>query len=161
MKRLATARIAIVLLCVSAFSHMSLAQMDTLVIELSNGAISHYSLRDVGHILFASTPTSTREFELANTLVRMFALHDNYPNPFNPTTTIEYEVGHTGDVIVEIYNMLGKRVRSLLRTTSKPGLHQIQWDARDDTGNQAPSGAYLCKVQFNSEIIVKKLLLLK
>jgi len=88
-------------------------------------------------------------------------LFQNYPNPFNPTTTVEYSVGQTGLAEIVIYNVLGQRVKTLLREHKPPGRYQAQWDGRGDSGSQVASGVYFCRLTVGSYSAVKKLVLLK
>jgi len=71
-----------------------------------------------------------------------FALYANYPNPFNPETTISYDVPQPCHVRITIYNRLGQKVRSLLEETKNAGRYQVLWDATDDFGRKVTSGVY-------------------
>lgn len=75
-----------------------------------------------------------------------YALDRSYPNPFNPSTTIAYQVPRQSDVRIEIYNMLGQRVRTLLNDRKKPGSYQVIWDGRNDSSAQVGSGVYLYRM---------------
>jgi len=70
-----------------------------------------------------------------------FKLMPNYPNPFNPTTTIRYQLPAKMDVQVTIYNVLGRRVATLANATQKAGQHELRWDA-----SQMASGLYFYRV---------------
>jgi|GEM_PF-3043993 len=74
-----------------------------------------------------------------------FTLSQNAPNPFNPSTTIEYVIpgGETAAASLKIYDMRGTLVRTLLNETSNPGMHSIVWDGADDSGNAVSSGIYI------------------
>jgi len=88
-------------------------------------------------------------------------LNQNYPNPFNPATNIDYTLNKSGEVILQIYNADGVRIRTLLNNRQSSGKHLIRWDGRDDFGNQVASGAYFYKLKFNGNIISKKMLKMK
>ncbi|MCX6135452.1 MAG: T9SS type A sorting domain-containing protein [Ignavibacteriales bacterium] len=91
-----------------------------------------------------------------------FALGQNYPNPFNPSTTIRYDLPKEAPVTLEVYNVLGVRVRTLLAgETVSAGRHTMMWDGRDDNGNVAPSGVYLYRVNANDFHASKKMTLVK
>ncbi len=91
-----------------------------------------------------------------------FALGQNYPNPFNPTTTIRFDLPKEAPVTMEVYNVLGVRVRTLLAgETISAGRHTMMWDGRDDNGNAAPSGVYLYRVSASDFHASKKMTLLK
>jgi subtilisin family serine protease len=93
-----------------------------------------------------------------------FTLEQNYPNPFNPATMIRYtlpaSIGN-GPVKLEIFNPLGQRIRMLVNSKQSPGVHQIEWNARDDSGRLAASGLYLYRLQAESQVEIKKMLLLR
>jgi hypothetical protein len=69
-----------------------------------------------------------------------------YPNPFNPTTTIDFSLTHAGPVRVEIFAVDGKLVRTLLSEERPAGDHRVRWDGTGNRGNRVPSGAYFCRV---------------
>lgn len=137
------------------------AQTDTLAIEFNDGSVRLYPLAKVLQVSFAGTPTNAQEQELAMKALRSFALHQNFPNPFNPSTTIEYELPSVGEVAIEIFDLGGRFVRTLAQRVENAGLHRVSWDGRDDIGVAVGTGAYFCKVSFNREVIVRKLLLVK
>ena len=76
-------------------------------------------------------PTRYRE---SASLPKEFALHNNYPNPFNPVTNITYDIPEATDVTLEIYNVMGQRVRTLAQGNHEPGRYQIVWSATNDIG---------------------------
>ena len=75
-----------------------------------------------------------------------FALHQNYPNPFNPVTVIPYDIPEASNVTIEIYNVLGQKVRSLVHKVHQPGKHLAKWNSRDDRGNLVTTGVYIYSV---------------
>jgi hypothetical protein len=95
-----------------------------------------------------------------------YALLQNYPNPFNPSTQIRYVLGHSGHVLLEIYNILGQRVRTLRNEFQTIGTYSVEWDGNDDAGVTVSTGVYFYKVHVlaNGEKIfteTKKMLLMK
>ena len=84
-----------------------------------------------------------------------------YPNPFNPTTTIDFSLTRSGPVRVEIYAIDGKLVRILLSEDRPAGDFQVQWDGSGNSGSRVPSGAYFCRVLGAGESDTQPLLLLK
>ena len=80
----------------------------------------------------------------------------NYPNPFNPSTTIEFEIAHLERVKVTIFNLLGQRVVSLFDGTLTSGRHQLQWD-----GSSAATGVYFLRVEAGTRVATRRMLLLK
>ncbi|MBI79714.1 MAG: hypothetical protein CMQ51_04755, partial [Gammaproteobacteria bacterium] len=90
-----------------------------------------------------------------------FALHNNYPNPFNPVTNITYDIASATDVTLEIYNVMGQRVRTLAQGSHEPGRYRIMWNATNDYGQSLSSGMYIYRIQAGDFVSVKKLILMK
>jgi hypothetical protein len=85
----------------------------------------------------------------------------NYPNPFNPETTISFELSKPGDVVLNIYNLKGELVKRLINNQMSNGKHSIVWDGKDNNGTICSSGVYFYKIESNGRVEVKKMLLLK
>ena len=91
-----------------------------------------------------------------------FYLGANYPNPFNPETSIEYGLPTAGPVELAVYDVLGQPVRILVRTGSQPaGYYTAHWDGRDDSGRLVGSGVYLCRLQASGFTRTQKVALVK
>jgi hypothetical protein len=93
---------------------------------------------------------------LENKIPTIFKLHTNYPNPFNPTTTIDYEIPVTTNIDLSIYNLLGQKVQTLVYGRQNAGYHTIDWNA-----SHLSSGTNFIKLQTDEFIQVKKSILLK
>ena len=92
----------------------------------------------------------------------VFALQQNYPNPFNPTTAIPFALhGPTDDLRLQIYNLLGQRVRTLLSGPMAPGFHTIVWNGRDDAGRQVAAGLYISELRTAEFRQTRKMTLVK
>jgi hypothetical protein len=89
------------------------------------------------------------------------ALGQNYPNPFNPETVIEFALPTTSDVTLQIYNVAGQLVRTLVNGTTLAGYRQARWDGRDDNGNAVSSGVYFYKISAKDFSETRKMLLVK
>ncbi|MFQ5629467.1 MAG: fibronectin type III domain-containing protein, partial [bacterium] len=76
-----------------------------------------------------------------------FTLHPNYPNPFNPSTTITYEIAQPATVLLTIFDPMGRKIRALFHGRQASGLHSIEWDGRDDSGSIVSSGVYFYRLQ--------------
>ena len=76
-----------------------------------------------------------------------FGLADNYPNPFNPSTTIGYALPAESEVRLEVFNTAGQRVRVLLATHQPAGHYTVEWDTRDAQGQAVASGVYFYRLQ--------------
>jgi len=90
-----------------------------------------------------------------------FSVDQNYPNPFNPTTTIRINLPETSFVSAKVYDMLGREVRSLLNDELSAGTHSIKWYSEDNYGRKVSSGAYIYRVIAGSNVVTKKMLLIK
>ncbi|MFQ5628846.1 MAG: FlgD immunoglobulin-like domain containing protein, partial [bacterium] len=106
-----------------------------------------------------SVPTSVDEEPME--IARSFQLQQNYPNPFNPSTTINYSVDRAGQVELTIYDLLGRKIRTLVQANKPAGEYSAFWDGRDDAGNQMVSGSYYYKLRVGKHISTKRMLLLK
>ena len=92
----------------------------------------------------------------------VFALANNYPNPFNPATTIKYALPQAADVELTVYNVVGQVVRTLVAEHQSAGRYVVEWDATNDNGHSLSSGMYFYRLQAGGEFHeVKKMLLLK
>jgi hypothetical protein len=87
-----------------------------------------------------------------------FALHQNYPNPFNPETNICYDLPTPSRVTLEIFDALGRKVRTLLEQTMPAGRHSASWNAQDDEGNPLASGMYFGRLVYNKQSRVRKMM---
>ena len=90
-----------------------------------------------------------------------FALLGNYPNPFNPVTTLRFDLDYTSKVNVTVYNILGNEIITLQNGELMAGRHAIQWNANNAYGQKVPSGLYLYKVTSDNRILTGKMLLMK
>jgi hypothetical protein len=99
---------------------------------------------------------------MVETRPEVYALDDNYPNPFNPETMIKYQLPEAGLVTLEVYNMLGQLVRTLVNEHQSAGHYRMRWDATNDKGQSLSSGMYFYHVNAGQEFqSTKKMLLLK
>ena len=85
----------------------------------------------------------------------------NYPNPFNPETTISFELSKPGKVVLNIYNLKGELVKKLINKQMSNGKHSIVWDGKDNNGKICSSGVYCYKIESNGRVETKKMLLMK
>jgi hypothetical protein len=90
-----------------------------------------------------------------------FALHQNAPNPFNPTTTIRFEIATPGRVELSIFDVSGRLVRTLISRDMPSARHAVEWDGRDEGGAPAASGVYFYQLTTRDFHATKKMLLLK
>ncbi len=90
-----------------------------------------------------------------------FALKQNYPNPFNPSTTISFSIPEGSQVRLEVYDMLGRFVTALVHQDMTPGNYSVTWNGTDRFGAQVSSGMYLYRITAGSNVMTRKMLLLK
>lgn len=93
--------------------------------------------------------------------VKEFALADNYPNPFNPSTTIEYSLEKAGNVSLNVYSVTGKLVQTLVNAYQPAGSHSVMFNGADADGNTLPSGVYFYTLKNDAQTITKKMILAK
>jgi len=96
-----------------------------------------------------------------NQLPQAFNLYNNYPNPFNPVTTLRYDIPENSHVTITIYDMLGRQVKTLINQTQDAGYKSLIWDATNDYGKPVSAGIYLYQIQAGEYISTKKMVLLK
>ncbi len=94
-------------------------------------------------------------------LPKQFELLQNYPNPFNPTTTIQFNLASSSDIKLEIYNVLGQKVKTLVNRNLPAGSHEYQWDATDNANSSVASGIYFYKLSSDTQFETQKMTLLK
>ena len=99
--------------------------------------------------------------QAANSLPSTTSLAQNYPNPFNPSTTISYAIGTESDVRLDIYDILGRNVRTLVDRHQQAGNYSVIWDSKDEAGQPVAAGVYLYKLQAGDTQEVNKMILLK
>ena len=97
----------------------------------------------------------------SETLPQGFALEQNFPNPFNPVTTLRYNLPENGHVNITIYDMLGREVKTLINQTQDAGYRSVIWDATNDYDKPVSAGIYLYQIQAGEYISTKKMVLLK
>ena len=96
-----------------------------------------------------------------NQIPLRFSLHQNYPNPFNPMTSIRYDLPRISMVNISVYNMMGRKVKTLVNGIQNPGFKTIHWDAKNDVNNPVSAGLYVYTIQTDGFRQTKKMLLLK
>lgn len=100
--------------------------------------------------------------ETEETIPDEFTLEQNYPNPFNPATTISFKIPTPTSVTLEVLNILGQKVRSLIHKENySAGTWSVEWDGKSDYGEFMPSGVYLYKIRTSDFTEVKKMILIK
>jgi hypothetical protein len=125
-------------------------QPDTLEVDLTYG---NEACVDV-----YLTPVQTAVGDTPNVATRLLP---NHPNPFNPSTTIRYELAAASDVRVLVYDAAGRQVRRLVDTREGAGSHSVTFDGRDDAGRPMASGVYFYRLETGTTTQTRKMVLLK
>jgi hypothetical protein len=97
----------------------------------------------------------TSEIEVVYNNVMNFSLNQNFPNPFNPSTTISYQLSAEGPVSIKVYDVLGRELITLVNEVKQSGLHEVNFDA-----SEFGSGIYLYKMTVNNFIQIRKMIVL-
>jgi arabinogalactan endo-1,4-beta-galactosidase len=84
-----------------------------------------------------------------------------FPNPFNPNTTIQYSLPQTEKVVIQVYNILGELVKTLVSDTREAGTHSVQWSGKNKYSNQVASGIYFVSLSYDGNFQIRKIVLLK
>ncbi|MBI4810963.1 MAG: T9SS type A sorting domain-containing protein, partial [Ignavibacteriales bacterium] len=107
-------------------------------VRIKGGGTTSIPVNDIQKLTFSGT-TAVGNERLA-TVIKTFALLHNYPNPFNPSTTIEYQLPKTGNVEIKIFSINGQLVKTLESTHKIAGTHAVVWDGKNNTGQTVASG---------------------
>ena len=117
---------------------------------------------------FYETPASKQvialnqvENENPAELPTVFRLAQNYPNPFNPQTIIKFDLPEPVPVVLNIFDITGRKIHTLVNNSMEAGSHQVVWNGQDDYGNQVASGVHLYRIQAGSFTAVNKMMLLR
>ncbi|MCK4311698.1 MAG: T9SS type A sorting domain-containing protein [Candidatus Cloacimonetes bacterium] len=109
-------------------------------------------------VLFSNTGDNDDKIDVPKVVV----LHNNYPNPFNPTTTISFSIPEESKVELTVYNIKGQKVKTLTNNIFDTGIHLVVWNSDDELGKSVSSGVYFYKLKVDGkDKAVKKMLLLK
>ena len=114
---------------------------------------------DVNTQILVSGETTDNDDNNVEPLVTV--LKGNYPNPFNPITFINFSIETEGKVQIDVYNILGQKVKTLVNEHLQSGSHQIKWNGKDDSNNSVASGVYFYKMKNGRYTSTKKMLMLK
>ena len=88
-------------------------------------------------------------------------LNANYPNPFNPSTSISFDIATESIVFIEIFNIKGQKVKTLVNEFFNPGSYVIEWNGNDDSGREVSSGIYFYQIRASDQIFTRRMVILK
>ena len=119
-----------------------------------------YDLSGSGELIIAEV---LNEFILQknSVLPHSYSLHQNFPNPFNPVTSLRYDLPEQSFVTLTIYDLIGREITQLVNTTQEAGFRSVQWDATDSFGKPVSAGIYLYKITTGEFVQTKKMVLVK
>ena len=131
---------------------------ETMIIHRSDGTTAEFYTDDITEITF--NVVSVEDF--ANFITKVpIEFVRNYPNPFNPTTVISFQLNKPQITSVEIFNLKGQKVKQLVNGLLETGTHNLTWNGKDDYGKPAASGTYFYQIKTPEKNFTKKMLLLK
>lgn len=108
-----------------------------------------------------SLPTQIKKHHNESTFPKKFQLCQNHPNPFNPETTIKYQLPKSSEVSLKIYNLNGQVVKTMVNTKQAAGYYSVLWNGKDEYGNFVSSGMYLYSIKTNEFSQVRKMILVR
>lgn len=101
------------------------------------------------------------ETERINIPEKQLTLFQNWPNPFNPETVIRYYLPADDQVVLEVFNVAGKRVTTLVNSRNTEGYHNVRWDGRNSSGDPVSSGVYIYRLRVGNNLLTKKMTLMR
>jgi hypothetical protein len=143
----------------STYYNILWEELDSLTIS-----VLHCAIIDLASIwqtawINAGSPTLLSNDE--QSIPNVYVLYENYPNPFNPVTTLRYDLPENGHVNITMYDMLGRQVKTLINHTQDAGYRSVIWNATNDYGKPVSAGIYLYQIQTGEFMQTKKMVLLK
>lgn len=118
-------------------------------------------ISDVGIYAAFTTNIATDIGESGSTLPNKVELYANYPNPFNAATRIQFSLPQQANVRIDVINLLGQLVTRLADRKYPAGAHSVEWNGTDSRGQTVASGVYFYRLTTGTDVLVKKMLLLK
>ncbi|MDZ7373892.1 MAG: T9SS type A sorting domain-containing protein [candidate division KSB1 bacterium] len=135
----------------------------TLIVQFggSGGNVEDWLRPGAWGFLEVYSPTGVADARPAAPTPKEFCLYDNYPNPFNPSTTLRYDLPTKAKVLLQIYDLAGRLVKTLVNEEKVAGSYQVSWDGTDEAGRTVASGVYFARMQAAEYQRTAKMLLLK
>src|SRR5574341_998303 len=155
---------------IAAGSFSTLARLDAQVTgaegfyEISS-SLADSNAANTSYIAFEESlqviSTGVRDQNQPGTRPKSFALSQNFPNPFNASTRIDFALAHSGRVTLEIYNLLGQKVKTLVSDYLAPGYKTVIWDGKNEAGEISASGVYFYRLQTPTTSFTRKMALVR
>ena len=134
-------------------------ELDSLTISVIHGAI--VDLASIWQTAWINAGSPTLSFINEQSIPNIYLFDQNYPNPFNPITKLQYELPENSFVNITVYDLLGKKVKTLVNTTQDAGFKSVFWDATNNQGDPVSAGVYLYQIKAGDFMQTKKMVLLK
>jgi len=121
----------------------------------------------IKNVVLSSSTGQSKTFTINNSLAELkvipdeFNLHPSYPNPFNPTTMIPYDIAVESFVTISVIDILGREVATIVNENKLAGKHQIMWNGKSNAQMQLPTGIYFVKLKAGNFVSIQKITLLK
>ncbi|MCD4818808.1 MAG: T9SS type A sorting domain-containing protein [Candidatus Cloacimonetes bacterium] len=122
-----------------------------------SGWHTYSEIEVIGNIRGLTTETEEEIPEFPN----IYSLSPNYPNPFNPETTIDFSLKETDNVSLKVYNIKGQLVKTLVNEKKETGNHSIVWNGKDNNDRKVSSGVYFYQINADEFTDVKKMMMIK
>ncbi len=147
------------------FEMIGTSEETTYIDELDEGGYYQYYVTAVYNEEYESEPSNTVEIDVVDAgddpIPMVTELSGNYPNPFNPETTISYSLKSEEHVVIDIYNIRGQKVKTLVDEQQTAGYHTVVWNGRDSNDRSVASGVYFSRMRTGKFTSAKKMILLK
>ena len=134
---------------------------DSTVLNYNKVQVNEHAMKEQNYtsqVIYFGDLSSNNEYQL---IPKGYHLSQNYPNPFNPITYIQYSIPHYDFITIDIINISGQIINTIVQSSHQPGNYEIMWDGTNQNGISVPSGIYFYKLDADEFISVKKLVLLK
>jgi hypothetical protein len=145
------------------FGYLKDMQNKELELRFKNKSISSSNFI-VSYIYYDNNNTlvnsGSQDFDI-KAIPLAYALHENYPNPFNPSTTLRFDLPNLSNATLIIYNMLGQKVKTFNMQNTPAGYHAVKWNATNDYGDPVGAGVYLYQLHTKDFVKTRKMVLLK
>jgi len=132
-----------------------------LVFQIGNSCVPDIQTRDVVATFDVVVQEDTASVVSEDILPAKFAVYENYPNPFNPSTNIIFDIVEQSQTDVSVWNLLGQKVAVLFSGDLNAGRHSIKFDGHHTNGSLLPSGVYIYRIESGNNVATKKMMLLK
>ncbi len=145
---------------------MILGQLTSLKLDRdSNPHVAYYEVTSKtplkGIVKYATRNAVTAITEKPEINPQKFELYQNFPNPFNPSTTITYRVSTLSKIALKIFDILGNEVKTLVNGIQTPGIQTVNWDGKNSDGNDVGSGVFIYRLITAGQVISKKMILIR